>query len=84
MVQGTTAGHSYTLRLYYNQSRGTSETGHAVTAVSVNPFPFPVGPSSGYWLPIVPGKPCLCYRQGAGRGSPGRGPPELGDPGNLP
>lgn len=40
-VQGAMAGHSYTLRLYHNQSHGASGPGRAVTAVSVNPFPDP-------------------------------------------
>ncbi|XP_064012931.1 interleukin-17 receptor C isoform X2 [Pogoniulus pusillus] len=52
MVQGTTAGHRYTLRLYYNQSRGTSETGHAVTAS--NPM--------NYSVPASKVLPCLCLQ----------------------
>lgn len=43
-VQGAMAGHSYTLRLYHNQSHGASGPGRAVTAVSVNPFPDPPHP----------------------------------------
>lgn len=79
-VQGLTAGHSYTLRLYHNQSHGTSGLEHTVTVVSMNLFPdlrYP-GQTLATVLALGPGKLCLCYRQGAGRGSPGLGDPAGG------
>lgn len=38
-VQGAAVGHSYTLRLYHNNSHGTSGPGRAVTVVSMDPIP---------------------------------------------
>ncbi|XP_068010257.1 interleukin-17 receptor C isoform X2 [Melanerpes formicivorus] len=52
MVQGTAAGHSYTLRLYHNQSHGTSGTGHTVTANS----------PMNYSIPASEVLPCLCLQ----------------------
>ncbi|KAM4769447.1 interleukin-17 receptor C [Cyanocitta cristata] len=51
-VQGAAAGHSYTLRLYHNNSHGTSGPGRAVTASS---------PMS-YVLPADEVLPCLCLQ----------------------
>ncbi|KAM6256789.1 interleukin-17 receptor C isoform 2-T2 [Porphyrio hochstetteri] len=51
-VQGAAAGHSYTLRLYYNQSHSTSGSGHALTAS---------GPMN-YSLPADEVLPCLCLQ----------------------
>ncbi|KAM6126470.1 LOW QUALITY PROTEIN: interleukin-17 receptor C [Phoenicopterus ruber ruber] len=51
-VQGAAAGHSYTLRLYHNQSHGASGSGRAVTAS---------GPMN-YSLPADEVLPCLCLQ----------------------
>ncbi|XP_074008380.1 interleukin-17 receptor C [Numenius arquata] len=51
-VQGAAAGHSYTLRLYHNQSHGTGGSGRAVTAS---------GPMN-YSLPADEVLPCLCLQ----------------------
>ncbi|KAM6386996.1 interleukin-17 receptor C isoform 2-T2 [Pluvialis apricaria] len=51
-VQGAAAGHSYTLRLYHNQSHGAVGSGRAVTAS---------GPMN-YSLPADEVLPCLCLQ----------------------
>uniref|UniRef100_A0A8C3K7P9 Interleukin-17 receptor C/E N-terminal domain-containing protein n=1 Tax=Calidris pygmaea TaxID=425635 RepID=A0A8C3K7P9_9CHAR len=51
-VQGAAAGHSYTLRLYHNQSHGAGGSGRAVTAS---------GPMN-YSLPADEVLPCLCLQ----------------------
>ncbi|XP_064930745.1 interleukin-17 receptor C isoform X1 [Columba livia] len=51
-VQGAAAGHSYTLRLYRNQSHGASASGRAVTTS---------GPMN-YSLPADEVLPCLCMQ----------------------
>ncbi|XP_054072566.1 interleukin-17 receptor C isoform X1 [Rissa tridactyla] len=51
-VQGATAGHSYTLRLYHNQSHGASGSGRTVTASG----------SMNYSLPADEVLPCLCLQ----------------------
>ncbi|KAM9655002.1 interleukin-17 receptor C [Morphnus guianensis] len=51
-VQGAMAGHSYTLRLYHNQSHGTGGPGRAVTASS----------PMNYSLPADEVLPCLCLQ----------------------
>uniref|UniRef100_A0A8C3QEL4 Interleukin 17 receptor C n=1 Tax=Cyanoderma ruficeps TaxID=181631 RepID=A0A8C3QEL4_9PASS len=51
-VQGAAAGHSYTLRLYYNHSHGTSGPGRVVTASS----------PMNYVLPTDEVLPCLCLQ----------------------
>ncbi|XP_042655779.1 interleukin-17 receptor C isoform X2 [Tyto alba] len=51
-VQGAAAGHSYTLRLYRNQSHGTGGPGRAVTASS----------PMNYSLPTDEVLPCLCLQ----------------------
>uniref|UniRef100_A0A8C4XND7 Interleukin 17 receptor C n=1 Tax=Falco tinnunculus TaxID=100819 RepID=A0A8C4XND7_FALTI len=51
-VQGAAVGHSYTLRLYHNQSHSTSGPGRAVTASS----------PMNYSLPADEVLPCLCLQ----------------------
>ncbi|KAM6325274.1 interleukin-17 receptor C [Podargus strigoides] len=51
-VQGAVAGHSYTLRLYHNQSHGAGGPGRAVTASS----------PMNYSLPTDEVLPCLCLQ----------------------
>ncbi|KAM6197348.1 interleukin-17 receptor C [Sarcoramphus papa] len=51
-VQGAAAGHSYTLRLYHNQSHGASGPGRTVTASS----------AMNYSLPADEVLPCLCLQ----------------------
>ncbi|CAM9347503.1 unnamed protein product [Bubo scandiacus] len=51
-VQGAAAGHSYTLRLYHNQSHSTSGPERAVTASS----------PMNYSLPADEVLPCLCLQ----------------------
>ncbi|XP_075288755.1 interleukin-17 receptor C [Opisthocomus hoazin] len=51
-VQGAAAGHSYTLRLYHNQSHGAGGSGRMVTAS---------GPMN-YSLPADEVLPCLCLQ----------------------
>ncbi|XP_074770480.1 interleukin-17 receptor C [Athene noctua] len=51
-VQGAAAGHSYTLRLYHNQSHGISGLERAVTASS----------PMNYSLPADEVLPCLCLQ----------------------
>ncbi|XP_030314312.1 interleukin-17 receptor C isoform X1 [Calypte anna] len=52
-VQGASAGHSYTFRLYHNQSHGAGGPGRAVTVQS--------GPMN-YSLPAEEILPCLCMQ----------------------
>ncbi|KAM6343973.1 interleukin-17 receptor C isoform 2-T2 [Alca torda] len=51
-VQGAAEGHSYTLRLYHNQSHGASGSGRTVTASG----------SMNYSLPADEVLPCLCLQ----------------------
>ncbi|XP_033921748.1 interleukin-17 receptor C [Melopsittacus undulatus] len=51
-VQGAMPGHSYTLRLYHNQSHGTGGPGRVVTVSS----------NMSYSLPAEEVLPCLCLQ----------------------
>ncbi|XP_057261517.1 interleukin-17 receptor C isoform X3 [Pezoporus wallicus] len=51
-VQGAMPGHSYTLRLYHNQSHGTAGPGRVVTVSS----------NVSYSLPAEEVLPCLCLQ----------------------